>query len=59
MILNCLIKFLKSKPSLNKVEAIAILTEWNEFKNFDFEKLVVFDGRNILRESNKFYQIGR
>ena len=53
------IKFLKSKPSLNLIDAVAILTEWDEFKDFDFKNLVVFDGRNILKESNKFYQIGR
>ena len=53
------VNVLKSKPSLNKVEAVAILTEWNEFKNFDFDKVVVFDGRNILKESSKIYQIGR
>jgi len=53
------INFLKSKPSLNKVDTFVILTEWDEFKNFDFENLVVFDGRNILKESSKIYQIGR
>ena len=53
------INILKSKPSLNKVDAVVILTEWNEFKNFGFENLVVFDGRNILKESNKIHQIGR
>ena len=53
------INILKSKPFLNKVDTVIILTEWDEFKNFDFENLVVFDGRNILKESNKFHQIGR
>ena len=53
------INILKSKFSLNKIDAGAILTEWDEFKSFDFENLVVYDGRNILKESNKIYQIGR
>ena len=53
------INILKSKPSLNKVDAVAILTEWDEFKNFEFKNLMVFDGRNILKESSKIYQIGR
>jgi len=53
------INILKSKPSLNKVNAVAILSEWDEFKYFDFENLVVFDGRNILKKSIKTHQIGR
>jgi len=53
------INVLKSKPSLNMVDAVAILTEWDEFKNFEFKNLMVFDGRNILKESSKIYQIGR
>ena len=53
------INIIKSKPPLNTVDAVAILTEWDEFKYFDFENLVVFDGRNILKESIKTHQIGR
>ena len=36
--------------------AIALTTEWEEFKNYDFSKMMVFDGRKII-ESN-FYSIG-
>ena len=47
--------------SLNKLDlssdAIAILTEWDLFKNFDYSKSKVFDGRNILMESE--YSIGK
>ncbi len=45
--------------------AIAILTEWDEFKNYDWEKIYnsmlkpafVFDGRNLL-DGEKLKQIG-
>jgi UDPglucose 6-dehydrogenase len=30
-------------------DAISILTEWEEFKDLDFENTPVFDGRNILK----------
>ena len=47
--------------SLNKLDlssdAIAILTEWDLFKKFDYSKSKVFDGRNILMESE--YSIGK
>jgi UDPglucose 6-dehydrogenase len=45
--------------------AIAILTEWSEYANLDFEKIheamvkpaFIFDGRNIL-DHQKLYEIG-
>ena len=37
--------------------AIAILTEWEAFKNLDFSKTVVFDGRGVAAKSN--YSIGK
>jgi UDPglucose 6-dehydrogenase len=47
--------------SLSKLEqnidAAAILTEWEEFKNKDFSKTIVFDGRGKLAKSN--YSIGK
>ena len=58
--------------SLNKADALLILTEWNEFRNPDFEKMkellnapVLFDGRNIFNRRKtkalKFthYSIGK
>ena len=40
--------------TLNGVSGLALVTEWNEFRNPDFEKMkqmmkepVIFDGRNI------------
>ena len=45
-----------SKLELN-IDAAAILTEWEEFKNKDFSKTIVFDGRGILVKSN--YSIGK
>lgn len=50
---------LKTKPSFKEIDAITILTEWNEFENIKYSDIKVFDGRNILKESNKIYQIGR
>jgi UDPglucose 6-dehydrogenase len=54
------------------VDALAIITEWNEFRTPDFEKMkqlmrapVIFDGRNIYdvkntREMGFYYDsIGR
>ena len=45
--------------------AIAILTEWDEFKSYDWQKIYdnmlkpafVFDGRNIL-DAEKMHAIG-
>ena len=34
------------------MDIIAILTEWEEFKNLQFKNSKVFDGRNILRGKN-------
>jgi len=55
----------ESYSAMSKAHAIAILTEWDEFKSFDwrevFEKMLkpafVFDGRNIL-DSVKMNEIG-
>lgn len=54
------------------VDALIIMTEWNEFKEFDFSKLIgkiksnmIFDGRNLydpqeMREAGfDYYSIGR
>ncbi len=38
-------------------DAVAILTQWEEFRNLDFSKTVVFDGRGVLSSSR--YSIGR
>ena len=38
-------------------DAVAILTEWDAFKNIDFSKTIVFDGRGVLSSST--YSIGR
>ena len=38
-------------------DAVAILTEWDAFKNIDFSKTIVFDGRGII--SSTTYSIGR
>ena len=37
-------------------DAVAILTQWEAFRNFDFSNKLVFDGRGI--SSSSFYSIG-
>tara|TARA_B100000963_G_scaffold8671_1_gene6757 strand:- start:28114 stop:29460 length:1347 start_codon:yes stop_codon:yes gene_type:complete len=39
------------------VDAVAILTEWEDFKNLDFSKTEVFDGRGVISSST--YSIGK
>jgi UDPglucose 6-dehydrogenase len=59
--------------AMGNAHAIAILTEWDEFKTYDWEKVYrcmkkpafMFDGRNILEEERlieigfKSYNLGR
>ena len=40
-----------------RIDAAAILTEWEEFKNIDFSKTIVFDGRGVISSSK--YSIGK
>ncbi len=37
------------------IDCVAILTEWEEFKNLDYNQIKVFDGRNIINKS--FYSL--
>ena len=37
------------------IDAVAIITEWEEFKRLNFKSSKVFDGRNILK--NPFYSL--
>lgn len=67
------IKYFKSNyDALKNVDALVIVTEWNEFRRPDFEKMaklmknnIIFDGRNIynpevMKESGFiYYSIGR
>jgi UDPglucose 6-dehydrogenase len=41
----------------NSVDAIAILTDWEEFRDFKLNYIKIFDGRNI--NSNSHYSIGK
>ena len=50
------IVFVNNIDEMKELDAIAITTEWEEFKDYDFSKMKVFDGRKIT-ESN-FYSIG-
>jgi UDPglucose 6-dehydrogenase len=58
--------------ALNEADALLILTEWNEFRNPDFDKIksllkepLIFDGRNVydlddMKEKDfTYYSIGR
>lgn len=59
--------------ALENAHAIAVLTEWDEFNSFDWQRIYkaamklafVFDGRNILNAKElksygfKIYQIGK
>ena len=62
----------RSYDALNGADALAIVTEWNEFREPDFDKMrtllkapVVFDGRNIYSPEHMralgftYYSIGR
>jgi UDPglucose 6-dehydrogenase len=62
----------KSYDALNGADALAIVTEWNEFREPDFERMrrlmrspVVFDGRNIYSPEHMrslgftYFSIGR
>jgi len=52
------VKYIKDpqKTIMDKTSAVAIITEWNEFKKYDWKKIInksnnkilIFDGRNIL-----------
>jgi UDPglucose 6-dehydrogenase len=58
--------------ALEQADALAIVTEWNEFRNPDFEVMfrllkqpVIFDGRNLYDPAHmdkigfRYYSIGR
>ena len=58
--------------AVKKVDALIIITEWNEFKQIDLNKVkklmkspTIFDGRNIYDSSDlkklgfKYYSVGR
>ncbi len=51
------IRINKNYSGLIDIDAYAILTEWDEFKNLKVDLEKVFDGRNILE--NTFYSIGK
>ena len=42
---------------IHKVDAYAILTEWEEFKNLEIDYSKIFDGRNIMSKS--YFSIGK
>ena len=52
------VQILDNLPNFDKIDISVILTEWKEFKSFDFKKSIIFDGRNIL-ENQKVISIGK
>ena len=62
---NTIVSFTNPYEACKNAHAIAILTEWDEFKEYDWQKIYdtmqkpafIFDGRNILNES-KMKEIG-
>jgi UDPglucose 6-dehydrogenase len=62
---NCIVSFENPYETCENAHAIAVLTEWDEFAAYDWQKIYdlmqkpafVFDGRNILDES-KMKSIG-
>ena len=59
------VKILKNHiQAMKNCDAITILTEWDEFKNYEWDKIlnkpsniILFDGRNITSKAN--YSIGK
>ena len=51
------IKILNKTPNFEEVDVAAILTEWEAFKNVDFNKTIVFDGRGV--HSSSIYSLGK
>ena len=44
------INLLKAASNFKEIDIVAILTEWEEFKNLNFENSSLFDGRNLLEK---------
>ena len=49
------VEILDNPPNFDKIDISIILTEWEEFKSFDFKKSIIFDGRNILEIQDVIY----
>ena len=49
------ISFSSNNKINEDIDAVAIITEWDEFKYVDYKSIKVFDGRNILKKP--FYSI--
>ena len=49
------ITILKNRNEICSNDAIAILTDWEEFKHINFNNLTLFDGRNFIKNENLNY----
>ena len=49
------ITILKNRNDIYNNDAIAILTDWEEFKEINFNDLTLFDGRNFIKNENLNY----
>ena len=54
---NDIIRVSRSVPNFKEIDVVAILTEWNEFKNLNFGNSIVYDGRNII--TSTLYSVGK
>ena len=48
------VEILKNPPHFDQIDISLILTEWREFKGFDYKNSEIFDGRNLLHKNNIF-----
>jgi UDPglucose 6-dehydrogenase len=51
------VSVLRTISNFEGYDCIAIITEWEEFKYLNFKDKIVFDGRNLLKDS--YYSIGQ
>ena len=45
------IKILNHYPNFKRIDVVAIITEWPEFKTLNYYESNIFDGRNLLSDS--------
>ena len=53
--------FVNYENAIKNSQAIAILTEWDEFKKYHFKSKIIFDGRNIIKKNREsfHYSLGK
>ena len=50
------------EESVKDSNALLVITEWNEFKDYDWDMIskdvMIFDGRRIIKNREKLFKIG-